>query len=249
MLLGASNLTRAFSTVVGLLESAQQGPLEILAAMGRGRSYGMPSRMLGRELPGIVDCGLWDRLSTTPLPTWALVTDVGNDVLYGAEVDAIVGYVATCLDRLASVGAEIVVTGLPIERLQRLGPLPFYLFRTILFPSSRLSHDQALRRAQQLDDALQSLAARRSARFVAPRASCYGLDPIHIRRREWSGAWRRFLEQWPSSAGKIGPVRASLPRWWALQRAAPCDVRWFGVARRHAQPSQHLRGGSTISLY
>jgi hypothetical protein len=94
VLLGASNLTRGISTVV---ESAQQiwgGPLDVCCALGHGRSYGWTSNFLGRSLPGIVGCGLWPALESRPkLPTAALITDIGNDLMYGAPVQQVLLWV------------------------------------------------------------------------------------------------------------------------------------------------------------
>ncbi|MCZ6542107.1 MAG: hypothetical protein O6768_00410, partial [Planctomycetota bacterium] len=90
VLLGASNLTRGISRAVGIAQAILGTPLEVLIAMGHGRSYGQRSRVLGRSLPGIVDCGLWDALlHGSGRPTYALLTDIGNDVMYGASVPSI----------------------------------------------------------------------------------------------------------------------------------------------------------------
>jgi len=60
VLLGASNLTLALPTLVDDLRRAAGGPVEVLAACGRGRSYGAWSHLLFvRHLPGITGCGLW----------------------------------------------------------------------------------------------------------------------------------------------------------------------------------------------
>src|SRR5687768_14330413 len=113
--LGASNLTRGFPVVVATARSAFGPGVEILAAHGLGRSYGMESRVLARTLPAILDCGLWAALDARPrTPTRALVTDVGNDILYGASADQILRWVATAVERLSQAGAEIVLTGLPM---------------------------------------------------------------------------------------------------------------------------------------
>ena len=61
VLLGASNLTRGISTVVETAQNIHPQPLEILAAAGLGRSYGLDSRVLGRKLPGIIHCELWEK--------------------------------------------------------------------------------------------------------------------------------------------------------------------------------------------
>src|SRR5262249_38307569 len=100
ILLGASNLTRGISTVVETEPCIWGRPLDILAAFGHGRSYGSRRWLLGRELPGIVECGLWQALEKSPpAPTAALITDIGNDVLYEEPVDTIVSWVEWCLDQ------------------------------------------------------------------------------------------------------------------------------------------------------
>src|SRR5262245_404522 len=92
--LGASNLTRGFHTIVATARSMTGPDTEVVAALGHGRSYGMASRLLVRTLPGILQSGLWHQLEVLPAaPTRALVTDVGNDVLYGMSADRIVTWV------------------------------------------------------------------------------------------------------------------------------------------------------------
>ncbi len=120
ILLGASNLTRAISTVVGIAQSSLGGPLDIVAALGHGRSYGMWSRVLVRELPGITTCALWEELDRRPrLDTVALVTDIGNDIFYGASIDEIVSWVDASLARLERTGARTIMTLLPVGKRQR----------------------------------------------------------------------------------------------------------------------------------
>src|SRR6185295_18846516 len=96
-----------------------------LAALGRGRSYVDWSRYLFvRGLPGIESCALWSELDRfPPLPTVALVTDVGSDLLYGHPVARIAAAVEACLDRLIARGAEVVLARLPLARLASLSPL------------------------------------------------------------------------------------------------------------------------------
>ena len=56
--LGASNLTRGFRTVVSAARAAWGPEVQVLAALGHGRSYGAPSRVPFRTLPGILESGL-----------------------------------------------------------------------------------------------------------------------------------------------------------------------------------------------
>ncbi len=119
VLLGASNLTKGIGTVLETACRHWGRPLEAVGALGHGRSYGNASRVLGRQLPGILECGLWQVLGRSPgVPTAGLVTDIGNDLLYGQGVARIADWLEQCLDRLAAVHARTVVTLLPVDNLQ-----------------------------------------------------------------------------------------------------------------------------------
>jgi len=250
VLLGASNLTRGVATVVETSGRMWGRPLEVFAALGHGRSYGLESSVLGRRLPGIAGCELWDELARRPkLPTAALVTDIGNDLLYEQPLDQIVAWVERCLERLSELGADIVLTRLPVGNLDDLSRARFRFFRAVFVPRCRLDLGEMLRRAYELDARISALAARYEVRTVALRPEWYGLDPIHIRRRHVPGAWHEILSPWASGGDRPGAVRATLWRTWQVRRLAPAR-RWiFGVEQRREQPSGRLRDGTTIALY
>jgi hypothetical protein len=242
--LGASNLTRGLQTVVAL-SRREHADVQVLAALGHGRSYGMRSRFLFRALPSILECGLWDALAAAPrVPTRALVTDVGNDILYGAEVPQILGWVRTVLERLQGVGAETVVTGLPLASLRRLGPVRYTAFRSVLVPSCRLSLPTVAARAEALQEGLVALAAGHACRFVELPGEWYGLDPIHVRPALWSTAWQQILVD----SGNGPAPRTALGEWARLYAAAPARQWIAGRERRAGQPALHV-GTTPVSLY
>src|SRR5262249_14377181 len=101
VVLGASNLTRGFPALLRVARGAWGDGLEVFGALGHGRSYGKRSHVLFRGLPGILESGLWPQLEAQPrLPGRALLTDVGNDILYHVPVDTILAWVAECVARL-----------------------------------------------------------------------------------------------------------------------------------------------------
>src|SRR5205807_8069752 len=53
VVLGASNVSLGFGTIVETAARLWGAPLDLLAAFGHGRSYGLRKSVLGRELPGI----------------------------------------------------------------------------------------------------------------------------------------------------------------------------------------------------
>jgi hypothetical protein len=250
VLLGASNLSQGIATVVQTAQNVQQQPVEVLAAAGFGRSYGMDSCVLGRTLPGIIHCGLWERLGQAQAPTAALITDIGNDILYGVEVPQIVEWVDTVVGRLQMTQAKICLTLLPPVEPAGLSPRRFFFFRTIFFPGCRLTRDEVLSRATLLHQRLQQLCADRGVRFKEQNRAWYGLDPIHIRHRDRRHAWREILLQWSDESTKEVPLaRRSLSRWVHLQTRRPHRRTLFGWQQRAAQPSVTWRDGTTVSFY
>jgi hypothetical protein len=248
VLLGASNLRRGLPAVVDGVRCQAVGPVEVLAACGHGRSFGAWSRFLYvRRLPGIAGCGLWRALAERPARrTLALVTDVGNDLVYGAEVGEIASWIETCLDRLVRQRAEIVLTLLPLARLERLTAWQVRLATSILFPGRPAPWPELLDRARELDRRLRRLGEERGAAILEPAAGWYGFDPIHLRRSAGREAWGRALALWPQEPG--APSR-SISGKIRIPLLAAEELSLFGVARRTGQPAIRLADGTTVALY
>ncbi len=251
VLLGASNLTRGISTVVRVAQNNLPGPLEFLIACGHGRSYGQDSTVLARTLPGIRPSGLWSALESAPSrPTWALITDVGNDLLYGVPPEQVADWVDQCLARLRAVDARIVITGPPMESLARLSRWRFTLLSRACFPFHNVRFETLRESVAKLDAALRQLAAKHQATWVAPQVEWYGIDPIHIRMRVWNAAWEKVFFSWRET--DLPPNQATsgaLAQWLFLKRLRPEYRRIAGFARRTTQPSGIMSNGSRVSMY
>jgi len=241
--IGASNLTRGFQTLVSTARTAWGPDVEIVAALGHGRSYGAPSHFLIRRLPGILESGLWQQLERGPaLPTRALVTDVGNDILYGFTAERILEWVDETLTRLARISDDLVVTGLPMDSIRRLSPRRFRFVRSVLVPSSRQTYDDVREAAERVDAGLSALATTHRARFVTLDPSWYGLDPIHIKPSLWRPAWQGIL-------GVAPPIERSRVEAMRLYLMRP-ERQWlFGVEQQRIQAGARLRGGGRVWLY
>jgi hypothetical protein len=244
VLLGASNLTFAFSRVIAAARGRAGGPLAVLGAVGHGRSYGRWSNVFGRGLPGIVECGLWDALAAGEGQTMALLTDVGNDIGYGESAADVAGWVETCLDRLERVGARVALTLLPAANIARLGPLRFRLTGGLLYPGRPLRRDRVLAEVAELDARLRALATARGCRLVVPRPEWYGADAIHIRRRALEAAWDEQLGACWDGASAGGADAG--PR---LRGLAPACRTVLGVEVRRPQPCAVLGDGTSVALY
>ncbi|MBK7874645.1 MAG: hypothetical protein IPJ77_02665 [Planctomycetes bacterium] len=247
VLLGASNFELALPDVVEALGRRVDGPFDVLAAIGHGRSYGTTSRYLARELPSIAESGLWGALDAMrPRTLRALVADAGNDLMYGVDAARVTQWIATSVAQLDRLGAEVAIVGLPRARLERVTPFGFALLSTLVFPfHPRRALEATRAEARALDEGLRALAGERP--FVEPPLEWYGLDPIHVRPRARAAAWETI-------AASFGPPRR--PGWRLAGRerralrAAHAERRaLFGTWRRTPQPSVRLDDGSTFAAY
>jgi hypothetical protein len=252
VLLGASNLAIGLPLIVRQLFAGLPRPLEIFAACGHGRSFCTWSRVLFRALPGIDCCGLWTDLDQAAEAresrTLALVTDVGNDLIYGSSPQVIARRVERCLEALARHRAELVVTRLPLASVERLSAVRYHATKAVFFPRAGGNWSEMRQKARELDESLGQIAARFSARLVEQPLDWYGFDPLHIRWSRRATAWRTIFTGWPSfaAANQNGPL--SLSEVVRLRLAAPAERRLFGRQQMRLQPALEL-GDVPIRLY
>ena len=248
VVLGASNVTRSLATAICTARHLWNEPVDLMIAAGHGRSYGSTSNLLGRKLPGILQCRLWDELGARPpRDTYAVITDLGNDIVYGFEPPLIAQWLEACLKRLSGC-KRLVITELPLETVSQLGPGRFLLLRTLSYPSSRIRLRVALEKAAALNEHVKELAARYNAVVVRPSKDWFGLDPIHIRACNWTRAWQKISA--PLADEQPAPVA---PPYWhqrlRLMRLRPYERRIWGIKQHQAQPVRVFADGSRISLY
>ena len=278
ILLGASNLTRGLSIVVETARLLLPGQrLDILAALGHGRAYGLSSRVLVRSLPSILDCGLWHAMPPAPgsgkrlnsnraTPPVALITDIGNDIIYGLPPEEAARCIGECIDRLQKLDARIIITQLPIASLRAVPRWRFEVVRALLYPAHHLSFEDAIAQSEELNARLCDLAREHGIPAIEMDRAWYGLDPIHIQRGRLAEAWAQILsppepppeppEVAPGMGADVPPamppaVRAagSLRRWLIVRRAMPETWRLLGRERRTRQPAARLPDGTLLSLY
>jgi hypothetical protein len=218
----------------------------MIAALGHGRSYGARSSLLVRALPGILESGLWRALESRPeTPTRGLVTDVGNDILYGVSAAQTLAWIEQAVRRLKRFTQDIVLTDLPVASIRRLSQPKFLLFRSILVPSCRLSLAQALESAEQVNAGLAELSAAQGVKFFRLNPGWYGFDPIHIRRSQWRSAWQDIFGSGPGRSGNDGSALEGL-RLYLM----PPERQWlFGIERFSPQSGVALPSGGRVWLY
>lgn len=250
ILLGASNVSIGFPLIVNLLRSGFDGPLHLYAAEGHGRSYGIWSNIGPRSLPSIRDAALWNLLAaeqhqdTHPK---ALITDIGNDLMYQMPPQKIAGWLGECIERLLESNTEILMTMLPMGSVEKLSWLRYYIFRSALFPANRISFDDLGKLVGELNERIRELTTVFPVTPLEPPGDWYGLDPIHIRRRCRLPAWSHYFSHW-SNWQRHDEQLPQILSTIRSRRLKPYARRWFGREQLFAQPAwQHQ--AMQISLY
>lgn len=250
IVLGASNVAKSLGVLAQVAQQQFQSPLDIVTATGRGRSYGHASWYLARSLPSILSCEIWDYLaSQKKQQSYAVITDVGNDLLYEFSADQIAQWVEQCVVQLKEFTNDIVLSGLPIHNVKQISPAKFLLFRTIFFPRTKIPISEVQSHALRLHDYLRSIAARHQIHFVPVKESWYSVDPIHWKIAARPEVWDTLLE--PLTARRCdrclitSKLSTELSYWFCRQKSHSM----MGVTRVTPQPNVRLESGTTIALY
>lgn len=258
--IGASNLSRGLSRLVTITQSWALGPVDLAVAAGHGRSYGANSRVWNRRLPSILGSGLWrgiDRLlaaEQTERPRVAVVTDIGNDLLYGFSSEQLTAWVDETLTRLRQRGFSTVITRLPLASIARVGSVRYRLLKTLLVPGCQLSLEQIKTVSAEVDAAVVRLAATHAATVVDQPGCWYGFDAIHLRRPSLDMLWSQAAAGWSGAAQHQAalPARTGRHSWrsWARLGSAAAEVRSLSrVMRFTPQPAVELRDSTRVFLY
>ena len=256
--LGASNLSRGLSRLVTICRRCTAKPIDLFAGAGHGRSYGANSRIWNRRLPSILGSGLWRSLdrnsgsddlnSTTRL---AVITDIGNDLLYGFSVEQITAWIEEVVLRLQQRGFHIVITQLPIESIQAVGTLRFHILKSILVPGCQQSLEAIKDQSHQINNKIVSLSKGHHVTILRQPGSWYGLDAIHVKRSCLNELWQRVVDCWPG----ISREQYAMPGFdgwqeWSRLGAASAEVRSLsGLMLFTPQPALRLADTTRIYLY
>lgn len=250
ILLGASNLTLSRRLVISLMQQHLGGPSEVMIAAGHGRAYSISSQVLLRGIPGIAESELWLQLEKLECcSTYALLTDIGNDILFGVPPEKILRSVEWCVARLQKQSAQIVVTNLPIASIEQLTERSYMFFRNLFYPFCKLRRAEMLCRVQGVYTGLLAMADRLHFKLCEQHPTWFGSDGIHVNYWQREAFYRTLLEQFSvSDPVKFVEERGDFLLAWQ-QRPKFFYKTILGYAISTPQPSGRLMNGSTVSQY
>ncbi len=258
VVLGASNVSRGMARLAATVRGRSPLPVDLFVAAGHGRSYGVNSRVWMRRLPSILGSGLWrglDRERITPARAGlqpgklvGLLTDVGNDLLYGFSPEQVAGWVREAVGRLTDRGASLAIARLPLEAIRLVGPVRYRVLRTLLVPKCPLTLAGVHAATADLDGRLGEMATSLGLATIHQPAEWYGLDTLHPRRRRLDTLWHLVCDAWGMPPA-VRPTAARV-RDWSVLGSRAAEVRMLaGRMRFTPQPVHIFPDGSRVALY
>ena len=188
-LLGSSNLTIALPQALNHLLSRVKGTaMTVFVAHGPGRSYGVDTGSFGIKFRALSRCQLLPAIEEAAKDnpaahTWALLTDIGNDIMHGVSVKHLMVRVRRTVERLRHLGATVGVTSLPVEGLAEIAPWKFRVARRLVYPLSRVPRDEVLSQVNAIQNELRDMESRSEIQLLPARREWYG--PGRVSSAPW----------------------------------------------------------------
>ena len=88
------------------------------------------------------DNRIWGKKSKEALLTVALITDIGNDLMYGVSADTLIKSLDIIIDEILKWDAEIFLTPININPKKDISPMIFFVLRFLLYPSSKVNYEE-----------------------------------------------------------------------------------------------------------
>ena len=182
ILFGASNLARSFYGLkLSIKRCIHPRPATFIHAMGPGRGYLSRGGILNTTYPPIIDCGILESIQKIRKPNQqiiVLITDIGNDIMYGIHSEKIIEGLQNIFDTLGEVTKNIFITPIPINLKNDIGEFYFRVLRCIFFPKSSINYSQTLESIKVINQFILHSSNKKTT-VINGMERFSGLDKIH----------------------------------------------------------------------
>ena len=195
--LGASNLARSFYGLKRCITRCLfPRPVSFIHAMGPGRGYISQGGIFNAIYSPILYCDIlkaaYNRRKINQQVV-ALITDIGNDIMYGVPVEEIIGGLQSLFDTLTGFEASIFVTSIPVDLKKDIGGFYFRILRRVFFPNSPVEHYQVSEAIEIINKfIIQSLNKNITA--INEMKQFCGIDKIHYSLFKSRLAWSHIAD-------------------------------------------------------
>ncbi len=196
--MGASNLARGYRALTHCLVSGLAPQrVEVFNAMGPGRGYCAWGGIFNIRYPSIGSSGILESArahADRDCRVVALITDIGNDIMYGVPASEIIACLDTLLQKLNALNAEVFVHPIPLDFSKDVSKRQFRILKTIFYPRSAIDYHQAQEAVSAINDFLRTQAGGRIHLLPGAKDFC-GVDKIHYSIFRSHKAWSRVAHE------------------------------------------------------
>jgi hypothetical protein len=213
-----------------------------LIASGPGRAYCASGGLLNVSYPPIYASDIFEAAqnkSESGYQVVALVTDIGNDIMYGVSPEKVIDTLQQVFARLESMNAEIFFTTLPAVFEKGVHPVWFYILRSVLLPFSRVSYDEATAGIIEVNQFLRKYDSEHS--HLIPDMDRYlGYDDIHYGWLRAHNAWSHVARIMLGTLGFDMTREITLPAMIRSYWAELQQVVWTDMTGFKKKPPEHF---------
>lgn len=196
--LGASNLARGYTALSHfIVRRLAPHPVECFSAFGPGRGYAATGGVLNITFPPIAECGLLEAVRlrvSTGARTLALLTDIGNDIMYGLPPAEIIACLEKIIKQILAMDGQVLATPISLDVERDVGRRAFRILRTVYFPKSRMTMEQAAQAVAKINAFLYQVRSER-VHLLDGMSAFRGCDKIHYAVLKNSAAWTRVGDE------------------------------------------------------
>ena len=210
ILFGASNLARSYYGLnLSIKRCIHPRKATFIHAMGPGRGYLCRGGIFNTTYPPIIDCGILESIQKIRKPNQkiiALITDIGNDIMYGIHSEKIIEGLQKILDTLGEFTKNIFITPIPINSKNDIGEFYFLLLRCIFFPKSSIKYSQTLESIKVINQFILHSSNKKTTVINGMEPFC-GLDKIHYSFFKSHLAWAHIANNLIEPIGvNVSPI-------------------------------------------
>jgi hypothetical protein len=198
LFMGASNLARGYSLLTRYLSKCLEVKnIEFLNALGPGRGFCAKGGMFNFIYPPIQDCQVIEAVDQKTKNTRVvLITDLGNDLMYGVTADSLIECLDMLIDRMLKWNAEIFLTSIHINIKKDISRTIFYILRFIFYPRSKINFEEADLLITKVNCYLEEKTRKnKKVHLITGMESYVGLDKIHYSLLKMHKAWSKVTDE------------------------------------------------------
>ena len=198
LFMGASNLARGYSLLTRHISSCfGKNKTEFLNALGPGRGFCARGGMFNFTYRPIQDCRILEVAKKKSCDTRAvLITDIGNDLMYGVLADTLIESLEGLIGRALQWDAEIFLTSIHVNLKKDVSPTMFFILKSFFYPGSSITYEEADLFITKVNAYLEEKARQNERVYlISGMTSFIGMDKIHYSFFKTHLAWEKIANE------------------------------------------------------